>query len=187
MKLSGLVPMTCLLLTCGCVSLFGPQFQSSVYVPGTDTAVAAAKESMSTSNAVALLQKYILQYVDTKKAKKGTGEMFMGPLQGWGKPTVTTNGYTYFEPTSSALIGNKFSMNMVIVNMKFADVEKVDIVHRIAGETKTPAKIVLYNTKNEVVLECPVVGSESFVPRILAAVEILCPQIRPAPAAPEKK
>ena len=159
----------------GCLTI--PRNQEVTYVPGSDPAVQSAKAGMTVSNAVDLLGKYIVQYVDRTAPESSSSDPFSQALGSKGrKPTVTTNGYSYVN-TEVSRWGNQVTVSMKSEGHKFADVVRIAVVNRIIGETTRPYRIVLYENNNVMFLECPMGGSEALVPRVLAAAEMLCPNV----------
>jgi hypothetical protein len=147
------------------------------YVPGSDPAVQTAKASMTESNAVDFLGRYIVQYVDKTKPASSTSDPFSQALTANGrKPTVTTNGYRLVN-TSVVRWGNQMTVEMKSEDHKFADVDRVVVVKRTLGESTRSVGIVFYSKNNEKFLECNVDGSEALIPRVLAAAEKLCPNM----------
>lgn len=159
----------------GCLTM--PRNQEVAYVPGSDPAVQTAKASMSESNAVDFLGRYIVQYVDKASPQATSSDPFSQALTAHGrKPTVTTNGYCMVN-TSVVRWGNQMTVQMKREDHQFADVTRVVLVNRTLGESSRPVGIIFYSKSNEKFLECNVDGSETLIPRVLAAAEKLCPNI----------
>ena len=159
----------------GCITM--PRTEEAAYIPGSDPAVQTAKSGMTMSNAVDLLSKYIVQFVDKTAPEANSSDPFSQALTAKGRqPTTTTNGYFYVH-TSVVRFGNQMNVSIGRTDYKFADVVRVVVVSRSRGETSKPVRIVLYDKKKERFLECPMAGSEALVPRVLAAVELLCPNV----------
>jgi hypothetical protein len=159
----------------GCLTM--PRNQEVTYVPGSDPAVQTAKASMTESNAVDFLGRYIVQYVDKATPESSTSDPFSQALTARGrKPTVTTNGYCMVK-TSVVRWGNQMTVQMKREDHQFADVTRVALVNRTLGESTRPVSVIFYGKNNEKFLECNVDGSETLIPRVLAAAEKLCPNI----------
>ena len=165
------------------------KYEEKAFLPGSDAAVMAAKTSMTESKAVTLLEKYIREYVDRQNSSSQPSTPFAAALQGLGnKLSVTSTGFTY-SVTSTYQIGNRVTVNMARKEVKFADATKVVTTYSGRGTPLKPDAVVLYDKKDKVLLRCPVNGSEELIPRVLAAIEVLCPNIgkaEPIPASAEK-
>lgn len=150
------------------------------YEPGTDLAVRAAKAQMTPTDAVALIEKYVVLYIDEMRPKDGTANAistaFYGPDQ---KPVVTTNGYSYVGVITTPESGGRINVTMKRINVKFADITRVSTVRYSKGANGVPysTEIVLHGKDVFSNLRCPVDGEESITHRLLASIELLCPNI----------
>jgi hypothetical protein len=149
--------------------------ESKQFLPGADADVMAAKAAMTESNAVVLIGKYIRDYVDPPKEPSSS---FAAALQkGMGRQlTITSTGFSY-TVTSTYQVEGRMTVNISRKDVKFADVTKVEIEYWGRGDGMKPFDITLYDRKRNPVLRCPVRDSEEMIPRVLAAIEILCPNI----------
>jgi len=144
------------------------------YVPGSNLAAKNLIAAMTPDEAVALLGKYIDKDVYESQQRTGSANhpLAQALASNSGKPTVTTDGFTYVL-TSTGVNQGKMTVNMARKEVKFADVTHIEI-YSVEGEDSS---VSLYDRQHAKVLSCHVRGSSHLVPKLLASIEKLCPNL----------
>jgi hypothetical protein len=166
-------PLLCLAIV-SCARPYVDPFVHTPYVPGSDLSVKTLSATMTPDTAVMFLGKYINEYVDSERKWKARGPLSQSMSGGSVKPNVTTEGFSYI------LVKPDFQKGTMTVNMEKQEVKFVDITHIVIRSEKKRNKekdVILYNRQHDGVLSCDVTGSEHLLPKLLAAIEVLCPNL----------
>ena len=159
----------------GCLTHGDYRSERKVFLRGSDKAVTLVRAGMTESNAVSLLGKYVRDQVAIKSTRPSSA--FEAALRGGdNKLIISTTGFSY-AVVSSEQVGNKASVSIGMKGAKFADVTEVAIQYHGTGVALPAAEIILCDRNAQVLLSCSVYRTQELVPRVLAAIEILCPNI----------